>query len=231
MSINLILELLGGATILIAGLFWLLRTTIKSAIDHQLALFKLEHQSEKDRELEEIKATLRKVESIESLLLENRSERYGTIWTLTGSLNLFGYNEKPDIAKLSTEFKNWYFKHILILSQNSKDIYFMIQEIFHFSWIKSISFQRPDDHLLYEQKERPLNVLRELRMEYLGLSIDQQNKLEVDMLEKCLIHWKNSHADSLAQENWVFLQFMLSKFRSSLITDLGFKNEQENKSV
>lgn len=172
------------------------------------------------RDLAHLEASLNKIERLQA----SRSAGYEDIWNLTGSLNLFGPTTKPDIKDLSARLKDWYFQHGMVLGTDSKKRYFLVQEILNFGMLHSASFRRPADERLFGDRKHPLQVLRDLRSQYLGVT---DHGGEVGKLEAYVSAWKvkNNQRKEQAEENWVLLQFMMSKFRSGLIKDLGFDGE------
>ncbi len=165
---------------------------------------------------------MNKIERLEA----SRSAGYEEIWTLTGSLNLFGPTNEPDIKDLSNRLTDWYFNHGLVLKKESKRLYFLVQEVLNFTIFRSVPFKRPSPDKLFGQKERPVQVLDNLRIQYLGSSDDGG---DVEQLESFVTKWKviNNERKSQDEENWILLQLLLSRFRSGLIKDLGLSDNQE----
>lgn len=183
-----------------------------------VALYTIYKTNSNKRDLSQLEASLRKYERLEA----SRSDGYGVIWKLTGALNIFGTTTELNKEKLSNELKKWYFEHGMVLGKNSKDRYFLVQEILHFGMLHSATFERPDDKELFDSEEKQaLDILRELR----GKLPDFNNKIdELTNIQICVKAWKKQSKEKKVnvEENWVLLQYVLSKFRSGLIKDLGF---------
>ncbi len=184
-----------------------------------IAVFAYFSTRKNQSELARHQAAIKKFERLEV----SRSEGYEEIWKLTDSLNLFGPTTEPNTEDLSTRLKDWYFKHGLFLGKDSKKRYFLVQEILNYATLKSAIFRRPAANELYGSSERPIKVLRELRSELLGA---KTNSGEVSKLNSYVDIWKEKPNQKDAEKNWVLLQFVLSKFRSGLIKDLGFDDEE-----
>jgi hypothetical protein len=189
----------------------------KVATDRQLVILTDNLQTERDERLKHLESSLKKIERLEA----SRSAGYEEIWTLTGSLNLFGPTIYPDNEDLSTRLKDWYFNHGLLFKKESesKRLYFLVQEVLNFAIFRSVSFKRPSPDKLFGKKERPVQVLDNLRLKYLGTSDNGGN---VAKLESSVTKWKliNNERKEQDEENWILLQLLLSRFRSSLIKDL-----------
>lgn len=194
----------------------------KANTDEQLSILTNNLQTERDERLKYLESSLKKIERLEA----SRSAGYEEIWTLTGSLNLFGPTIDPDIEDLSTRLKDWYFNHGLLLKKESKRLYFLVQEVLNFAIFRSLSFKRPSPDKLFGEKKRPVQVLDKLRLQYLGTSDHCGN---VEKLESFVTRWKliNNERKEQDQKNWILLQLLLSRFRSSLIKDLDLLDAQE----
>src|SRR5262249_39704248 len=146
---------------------------------------------------------------------------------LTGSLNLFGPITDVKTEDLSGQLKDWYFEHGWVLTEGSKRRYFLVQEVLNFAMLRSFSFRRPADELLFSSTTRPVDVLNKLRSTLLGVEgRGDEGKYEVTELEKHVSAWKsqvltNNGQEYLAERNWVLLQFVLSQFRSGIVEELG----------
>jgi hypothetical protein len=175
-----------------------------------------------DKQLALLTANLQKTERLEA----SRSAGYEVIWTLTGSLNLFGPTTEPGIGDLSARLTEWYFNHGLTLKNKSKRLYFLVQEVLNFAIFRSLAFKRPPAYKLFGDKERPVQVLNNLRLQYLGTSDHGGN---VEILESFVTKWKviNKERKEQDEKNWILLQLLLSRFRSSLIIDLGLSDTEE----
>ena len=110
-----------------------------------------------------IQHAMQRIESLEAGLKKSRGESYGEIWQLTGELNLFGEEEGVNGRVFSERLKNWYFEHGWILSQPSKDRYFLVQEILNFGRVHALSYARPSDAALYSTENRTIEELKNIR--------------------------------------------------------------------
>jgi len=192
----------------------------KAEMDRKLASLTSELQTEREERLAHLESSLKKVQRLEA----SRSVGYEKIWSLTGSLNLFGPTIDLDISEFSTGLKTWYFSHGLLLKKDSKKLYFLAQEVLNYAILRSASFKRPPPDKLYGEEERPSNILNNLRTQYFRMS---DNRASVAELESIVTEWKMNNYEHKEQDerNWVLLQLLLSRFRSSLIRDLGLDPE------
>ena len=187
--------------------------------DEQLAHLTNTLQTKQHERLAHLESSLKKIERLET----SRSAGYEEIWTLTGSLNLFGPAIDPDIEDLSTRLTDWYFKHGLVFKKDSKRLYFLVQEVLNFAIFRSLSFRRPPPDKLFGEEEHPVKVLDNLRTQYFGTP---DNGFNVAELESIVTKWKvmDNERKEQDEENWVLLQLLLSRFRSGLINDVGLNH-------
>lgn len=189
--------------------------TVYSVILNHIGINK---QHQYDTQLAYINASIRNSE----VWNVSRSEGYKEIWSLTGCLNIFGVAKNIDIGWLSDQLSNWYFNYgITLNNQQTKNNYFLVQEILSFAKVNSAVFKRPEDKVLYcDFDKHPVNVLGELRKKYLTLKYN--NKSE-NSLHDIVLEWKKKFGSDEEQDikNWILLQFVMSRFRSRLIQDLG----------
>lgn len=187
--------------------------------EQQTALAQM--RAEADQRLEHLKSSLDRMERLEADLAESRGEGYGEIWTLTGSLNLFGPTTEVDIEDLSGCLKDWYFEHGWVLSEPSKKRYFLVQEVLSYATLRSATFERPDGEKLYSDKRHPVQVLRRLRLRLLGKTASSERIADMEAWVSC---WKMK--DTQPDENWILLQLIMSRFRSCIIKELFFGIER-----
>ncbi len=225
-----ILGAVGGAAGLAAFFFWMLKTSIQYALKKELA----EGESRAARQLEELKVALGRIAQIEQELVGKRERGYTELWGYTDSLNLFGLPEPVDCGDLSEKLKSWYFTHGWTLTQEAKKRYFLVQEALNFARLKSVTLQRPDDEALYGAPElRPLDALRTMRQQRLGVRLPQRNApYAVSELTSALSTWKSGVIASAGSERsgengWILLQFLLSAFRTRIVDELGSRAEVE----
>lgn len=214
-----ILKLVGGTTAVAAAIVWLAQTTVS----HLFA-----------REMAHVNAAVARVEALAAELDRSRGEAYGKIWTLTGSLNLFGPVAEIDSAKLSGELKDWYFERGWVLTDESKRRYFLVQEVLSFLMLHAIAFKRPSDEKLFGGQARPVALLRQLRVEVLNVDLrDDKGTYAIEELEACVSRWKSQRLETnskvpISEQAWILLQFVLSAFRSCMVDELGSR-ERANK--
>ena len=194
----------------------------KQKAEEDLTYLKDKLEIEREKRLKLFEFSLTKIANLE----ESRNAGYGEIWTLTGSLNLFGPKTEPDIKDISTRFTDWYFKYGLLLKKESQRRYFLIQEVLTFAIFKSMLFKSPSPDMLFYKKDRPVSVLDDLRIQYLGSS---DNKGDIEKLESFVTKWKMKSTERKIEDegNWILLQLLLSRFRSHLIKELGLSDNQD----
>lgn len=201
--------------------------SLRSATQQLLA----EMQAESQKRLEHVKAALGRIERIEADLLKIRGEAYGEIWRLTGSLNLFGPTTTLSEQDLSAHLKNWYFERGMVLTQESKRRYFLVQEVLSFLTLRSVRATRPPEELLFGSQSRPVDVLRQLRSTSLNIEVRaDEDRYTIEELEKCISEWKlgllqSKREKQLAEEAWLLLQFAMSAFRTALVEELGSRQK------
>ena len=96
-------------------------------------------QANATENIERVKATLLRMERLESELLKSRGEAYGEIWKLTHSVNLFGPTMATDDAELSAQLRDWYFSHGWALTVDAKRRYFLVQEVLNYLHMRGTS--------------------------------------------------------------------------------------------
>jgi hypothetical protein len=205
-----IVKFLGGSAVIVAAITWIVKSSVAQ-------LFK--------RDIENLKAGLARIDRIESELLKARGDAYGKVWELTGSLNLFGPAREVTSEKLSADLSDWYFAHGWAITQDSKESYFLVQEVLSFLILRSIPFRRPPDEDLYSGGERPVMVLDRLRKEEFQIAITHSGHT-VDELGRCVSEWKKGEKTTGGGERsperaWILAQFVMSEFRNRLVTELG----------
>ncbi|UVC19410.1 hypothetical protein [Mesorhizobium onobrychidis] len=179
-----------------------------------------------DRRMENLKAYLARAERLEAERLRRRGESYGSIWELTGAVNLFGQSDEVNQVALSKKLRDWYFKQGWLLSESAKNHYFLVQETLNFAILRSLELKRPIDDKLYASEKPPVEVLKQIRRETLRLP---ENPREVsptlEDIRAAVVDWKKNSGDAngfTAQERaWVIFQFVLSSFRTRLTDELG----------
>ncbi|WP_317932751.1 hypothetical protein [Halioxenophilus sp. WMMB6] len=194
----------------------------KKSADRQLTLLQGGLDSVREKDVKTLQASLDKIARLEVA----RSAGYKKIWSISGSLNLFGPTEEPDVRELSTQLKDWYFSHGLLIKKESKDLYFLVQEVLSFAIFKSLSFKRPSPELLFGSDERPVQLLDNLCRDYFG-ALDENGHFET--LASFVGQWKRTINEQpvLEDKNWILLQLLLSRFRSQLLLDLGLAEPEE----
>ena len=260
-----LVKILGGTTVVVAGLAWLCRELMKHFFSVDLETHKSQLQYEQTKEIQDFKlkqarglSELRTTQEakLESLreqaqqrlelfkselttmehhahqLLEKRGDAYARIWKLTGTLNLFGPTKDTDGSDLSQHLSDWYFEHGHLLTEVSKQRYFLVQEALNFARLRSLTLHRPSDQTIYgDPNRRPLEILRTYRSEKLAVPIENDNhRYETDDLRRCVERWKASltneeDPDSQSEMSWVLLQFLLSAFRTGIADELGSREE------
>ena len=205
-----IVKFLGGSAVIVAAITWIVKSSVAQ-------LFK--------RDIENLKAGLARIDRIESELLKARGDAYGEVWKLTGSLNLFGPVRDVTSAKLSEDLSDWYFAHGWAITQQSKESYFLVQEVLSFLILRSIPFRRPPDERLYSGSERPVSVLDQLREEEFQVPITHSGHT-IDELGECVSEWKKGEkttggGEKSPERAWILAQLVMSEFRNRLVTELG----------
>ena len=213
-----IVKFLGGSTLIVAAIGWL----IKSIADQW---FK--------RDIEHVKATLTRIEQLESELTKSRGEAYGEVWTLTGSIALFGPGREVTSEKLSAELSEWYFARGWVITTDSKRSYFLVQEVLSFLILRSMSFKRPPDEYLFGSAERAIARLEKIREQELQIPArGETGDYSIDELELWVSNWKTKESTRTGDEKsperaWVLLQLVMSAFRSRLVKELGSRKSVE----
>lgn len=199
---------------------WLLKTSIENKL-----------KTEADINLAKVESALARVERFEADLANSRSDSYGVIWQLTGSLNLFGPENSINLTELSESLKNWYFEHGWVISSESKARYFLVQEVVSFATTKSISLRRPPAEKLYCSPERTIKILRKLREDFHKIpALEKGGGYSIEDVGKFVSNWKNQilhtkELDALEEKSWVLLQFVLSSFRSAVVDELDYRRK------
>jgi hypothetical protein len=208
-------KLITASAAIVAAAGWL----AKSLITHWL-------RSQAQQHLENVKAALAHVERLESDLMRGRGEAYGEIWRLTGCVNLFGPVTPIAPTELSSRLSSWYFERGWLLTGESKNRYFLIQEVLNFFILRSVVFSRPSGEELFGAENHTVPALREIRVAELKISrLDDDGLYSVEELEVCVSNWKSrcppSQPGSVSPEQaWVLLQFVMSAFRTWLAKEL-----------
>lgn len=170
--------------------------------------------------------------------LAARSAAYGDIWTLTGALNLFGPEARPNLADFSRRMSDWYFARGQSLTPNARDHYFLIQEALTVCRLYRIRLARPDDETLCQDPNgRPpvkvLDSLRKALFERLraarasaGPAPAPSTDTQFVKLRRVVDDWKAevSREDAPRRDGtdaWIVLQYLLSTFRSRLGEEIG----------
>ena len=176
--------------------------------------------------LERVKASLVRLERIESDLVRSRGEAYGEIWALTGALSLFGPQKTTTATDLSGKLSHWYFSRGWLLTTESKGRYFLIQEVLNFYILHALTFHRPADQILFGGPSRAMDELRQIRTRELGLeSRGDDGRYTLRETQVCVNAWKARHTSTSRDatppdQAWVLLQFVLSSFRTHLADEL-----------
>ena len=173
---------------------------------------------------------LKRIERLE----KSRHTGYGKIWGITSDLNLFGPSRNIEPQKLSRKLTTWYFEDGWVLSEKSKDQYFIIQWILNFATIKNIKLSRPVGDSLYGSDESPKQVLKNLRVEMLNLPVnhtmwDFSNAEFLKHVKQWLHDFdtekasKKSYLKRKGNEAWLLAQFALSRFRTTVVEEIDGK--------
>lgn len=195
---------------------------LKSAQDTALADMK----ARADRQLAQLNASLAQQERLESDRLRSRGEAYGEIWELTGALSLFGPVKSPNASDLSSRLSHWYFTRGWLLTAESKGRYFVIQDVLNFFLLHSLAFRRPADEILFGSPTRAMDELRKIRNIELGLeSRGDEGRYTLKEIQVCIGAWKsrrltNARENTIPEQAWVLLQFVMSSFRTHLADEL-----------
>ena len=217
-----VIKVIGGTAVVVAAIAWVAKSIITHVLASDLESFK----QVLALEVERVKVALARVERLEADLLKSRGEAYGQIWRLTASLNLFGPITPIDNSELSQQLKNWYFERGWVLTQESKRRYFLVQEVLGFLKLRSIAFRRPGDEFLFGSESRPIELLRQMRLETLNIKVrGDEGSYSIEELETCVSEWKSqslkSSGEDQSESAWILLQFVLSAFRSGIVDELG----------
>ena len=170
-----------------------------------------------------LKASLARVERLEADLLASRGASYAAIWTITHALNLFGTPAPINKVGLSGDLTDWYFGHGWLLTERSKEHYFLVQEVLNFAILKALSVPRPDDAVLFADDKRPVEVLKDLRKRAFALEAGE-NDPTYDELVGMVVNWKKQEKAEQERNAWVVLQSTMSSFRSAITRDLGSRD-------
>jgi hypothetical protein len=199
---------------------------LKAAQESALADIK----TRSDRQLAQLNASLAQQQRIESDLVRSRGEAYGEIWELTGALSLFGPVKSPNASDLSSRLSHWYFTRGWLLTPESKGRYFVIQDVLNFFLLHSLAFRRPADEILFGSPTRAMDELRKIRNIELGLeSRGDEGRYTLKEIQVCLGAWKsrrltNARENTIPEQAWVLLQFVMSSFRTHLADELKSKD-------
>lgn len=195
---------------------------LKSAQDSALA----EMKARADRQLAQLNAWLAQQERVDADRVRSRGEAYGEIWELTGALSLFGPVKSPNASDLSARLSHWYFMRGWLLTPESKGRYFVIQDVLNFFLLHSLAFRRPADEILFGSPTRAMDELRKIRNIELGLeSRGDEGRYTLKEIQVCVGAWKsrrltNARENTIPEQAWVLLQFVMSSFRTHLADEL-----------
>lgn len=196
--------------------------TLKAEQHSALADF----QNRATERLERVKASLVRLERIESDLVRSRGEAYGEIWSLTGAVSLFGPAKPISASELSSKLSQWYFTRGWLLTPESKGRYFLIQEVLNFFILHSLAFRRPADEILFGSPSRAMDELRKIRKIEIGLEDrGDDGRYPLKEIQVSIGAWKSRRITSardntLPEQAWVMLQFVMSSFRTHLADEL-----------
>lgn len=179
-----------------------------------------------DKRMENLKADLARVERLEAERLRRRGESYGSIWELTGAVNLFGQSDEVNQVALSNKLRDWYFKQGWLLSERAKTHYFLVQETLDFAILRSLELKRPIDDKLYASEKSPVEVLKQIRRETLRLPENwREVSSTLEDIREAVVDWKKNSGDvngfTAEERGWVIFQLVLSSFRTRLTDELG----------
>lgn len=228
-----ILKVVGGTTVLVAAVGWLLRTIVSHLLDVRLAEWKADQETKlqklrdhSNEHLEYYKAALARVEHLETDLIQSRGEAYGEIWSLTGSISVFSTVKPISAAELSTKLSHWWFAEGWLLTEESRGRCFLLQEVLSFYILHSLSFRRPADEVLFGDASHTLDVLHRIRTEHLGIEPrGDDGSYALEELQDCVRAWKSPRVKSARdtttpEQAWILIQFLMSAFRSHLVKEL-----------
>jgi hypothetical protein len=129
--------------------------------------------------------------NFETGLRAERSKAYGRLWALTGILPKYARVEELTFQRLlafATELRKWYFDELggIVLSQNSRDAYFALQDEFELVHKERPNLDAPIDEPTRERIRQHCSALRTALCGDLGSRIppligysDQQGKKRV----------------------------------------------------
>ncbi|KAA6461799.1 hypothetical protein DYQ86_09070 [Acidobacteria bacterium AB60] len=205
----------------------------KNRQQHQLEDLRSEQQSalaefqrRAQQELAQFNASLAQQERLDADRAQSRGEAYGEIWTLTGALSLFGSAKCPGASDLAARLSQWYFERGWLLTDEAKSRYFLIQEVLSFFVLHGLSFRRPADEILFGSPGRAMDELRKIRNIELGLEPrGDDGRYSVRDIQVSIAAWKSrrltdTRDNTLPEQAWVLLQFVMSSFRTQLTDEL-----------
>lgn len=225
------LSLIGGGafTYVAIRLLGSLKATPQALVDHLLA-----------RRLSTFETTLARVD-------DARNISANKIWTLTGAFNLFGPSNPVDLEELQTELRDWYFQHGQMITKDAKRWYFLMMEVLGALSIYGVKPQRPPARQLYAGYANTLAVLRaELShiRRSLGTEVRElakkntpkryytsyqgcigQPRLDRLVIELKIALHKMPHKPETATLAWLTTQELMSRLRSNLVRDLGWRGQ------
>lgn len=229
-SIAIALPSLGiGAivTFIAIRIFSSLKATPQAMVDHLLA-----------RRLATFETTLARVDAARDTSANN-------IWSLTGAFNLFGPSNPVELKELQTAFRDWYFAHGQMVTEDAKGWYFRMMEVLGALDVSGVVPRRPPPRQLYAGYADTLSVLRaELShvRQALGGEVTErakknapnwhdttyqgrrgQPRLDRLVVElKIALHEKPDRPET-ATLAWLTAQELMSRLRSVLVRDLGWR--------
>jgi hypothetical protein len=238
------LNSIAGTTAVVSAIGALILAIVNFVFARRLAAWKDEHETELQNlkaeqqsaltdfqnrateRLERVKASLVRLERTESDLVRSRGEAYGEIWALTGAVSLFGPVKSPGASELSGKLSDWYFTRGWLLTPESKGRYFLIQEVLNFFILHGLSFRRPADEILFGSQSRAMDELRKIRNIELGLEPrGDEGRYTLKEIQVSVAAWKarrtgDARGNTLPEQAWVLLQFVMSSFRTHLTDEL-----------
>ncbi len=177
-----------------------------------------------------LQSLLNRYEAVHLKVFETREDGFGSIWILTSGLNLYGSTcqlKAENIAKLSDDLSRWYFRFGLVISNDTKDRYFLAQDVLSVLVHEKQTAERPEPSVLHLSgitRDR----LRDLRTSELGLLPDRprfrrkKTRISNRLLNAAVSIWKHrvSAGFDNPSQNWLLLQCLFSELRSCLMRDL-----------
>jgi hypothetical protein len=235
---------IAGITAVVSAIGALILAIVNFVFARRLAAWKDEHETElqnlkaeqqtaltdfqnrANQGLAQLNASLAHQERVDADRARSRGEAYGEIWELTGALSLFGPVKSITAPDLSGKLSHWYFTRGWLLTSESKGRYFLIQEVLNFFILHGLAFRRPADEILFGSPSRAMDELRKIRNIELGIDArGDDGRYSLKEIQVCVGAWKSrrlgaARDNTIPEQAWVLLQFVMSSFRTHLADEL-----------